>query len=392
MTYDLIAWPVDRALTTEEAARAVEALRPSMGFRLRTDKRISRFVQELGKRYPDGRFGARPFELDVHGSHVFVGIGWSMVAEVTATVGDCAWAAGLALWDPQRRVVAMPAPLADLPMTWEGIESHIEAAEGFMSTLGASVERSGTSDPVEVLQAVNQDLRAAGYRMASPMGFEVTPELEAEVMADPTRMPSGLQVPERKADLLRKVVGGDAGDRHLAVAQLSGWDPDPEVAEALRGLLASDDVFLATTAANGLVRQGDRAALDAVLELVRTMSPADGGSAITMLGPVSAALDLAALVGPEATDRVRARAREWLGPDRTRSGSTDREARIEIERQLAATPGADHAPGASDAGTADADARTADARTADAATGSALGDAGSAPADPADPAAGAGPA
>jgi hypothetical protein len=190
-----------------------------------------------------------------------------------------------------------------------------------------------------MLEAVNQDVRAAAYRMASPMGFEVTPELEAEVIADPTRLPSGLQVPERKADLLRKVAGDGPGDRHLAVAQLSGWDPDPDVAEALRGLLASDDVFVATTAASGLVRQGDRAALEQVVELARTMSPADGGSAVTMLGPVSSALDLAALLGPDAVERVRAQAREWLGPDRTRSGSADREARLEIERRLAGGSG-----------------------------------------------------
>ena len=93
--------------------------------------------------------------------------------------------------------------------------------------------------------------------MRSPLGFEITPDIEAEVAADPTRLPAKLQTPDRKAELLNDLTSHASGTRHQAIGQLAAWDPDPEVAAALRPMLISDDVFEASQAATGLARQGD---------------------------------------------------------------------------------------------------------------------------------------
>ena len=356
MTFDLIAWPVDRPLTTEEAVAAVRAMRPTFGFRLRTDRRIDRFVKELDKRYPGvaSRFGSGPFEFDVSSTHVFIGIPWAIVDEVTQAVGDCAWAAGLALFDPQRRVAAMPAPFADLPMSWEGIEKHVDAADTFFATVGSSVAKAKLDEAGSAGRQAGDEAGgqagdkppAAPYRMATPLAPEVVPPAGASVVADATRTPPALQTPDHRAELIRALDAAAAGTRHDAVTALAGWDPDPEVVDALRSRLTSDDVFLATTAANGLGRQGDVASLGAVLDLVRSLSPADGGSAASMALPLGVALRLAAIVGPDEVERVRALGREWLGADAGRARQWDREARSGVEALLAADPAAREGPAA----------------------------------------------
>ena len=45
----------------------------------------------------------------------------------------------------------------------------------------------------------------------SPLGFEITPELEAEVAADPWRMPTGLQTPELRDSLIASLAEGRVG-------------------------------------------------------------------------------------------------------------------------------------------------------------------------------------
>jgi hypothetical protein len=169
----------------------------------------------------------------------------------------------------------------------------------------------------------------------SPLGFEITPDLQAEVAADPGRMPSSLQTPERKDDLLEALAAAKVGDRHLALGQLAGWDPDPEVAEALRPLLWSDDVFEAGQAASGLARQGDITDLPGVLDLTYRLSPADGGTAESMIVPLRAALELAALANPDVVEGVKARARQWRGTKRARRQSWEHELDAELDALLA---------------------------------------------------------
>ena len=118
----------------------------------------------------------------------------------------------------------------------------------------------------------------------------------------------------------------------MAITRLAGWDPDPAVATALRPLLASDDVFAASRAASGLARQRDITDLPALLDLVYRLSPADGGTAGSMLEPLRATLDLAVLAGPEIVEGVRSRARTWraAGSAARRSWERDQDRELDL--------------------------------------------------------------
>ena len=155
----------------------------------------------------------------------------------------------------------------------------------------------------------------------SPLGLEITPADRDEVVADPTRVPTRLQTSERKAELITSLAASKVGDRHVALSQLAGWDPDPAVAAALRPMLWSDDVFEAGQAATGLARQRDITDLPGVLDLVYRLSPAGGGNTEAMVVPLVAALELAALAGPDVVEGVKGRARQWRGTKRTRRQS-----------------------------------------------------------------------
>ena len=64
--------------------------------------------------------------------------------------------------------------------------------------------------------------------------------------------------------------------------------------------------------------------LPAVLDLVRRLSPADGGTTEAMLFPLRAALALATIGGPMVVEGVKARAREWRGAPKVRHQSWER--------------------------------------------------------------------
>jgi hypothetical protein len=345
VTYDLFILPADRPLTVDEAAAIVDRS-SGFPFGIGHDKRLDPFIASMERRYGRlrGMNATPPFEFDVVRSHVFIGIPWIGVEEIVTAVGEAAFEAGVAVWDPQRAVVGLPAPLGEAPMTADGTEVHVHRAE----TAFAAIERGAASaDPGAVPaepgddeaqpEAAPEEARKSGFPQMSPLGFEVTPALEAEVAADPWRMPTSLQTPELRDALLAALAGGDVGDRHKAITRLAGWDPDPAVATALRPLLASDDVFAASRAASGLARQRDITDLPALLELVYRLSPADGGTAGSMLEPLRATLDLAVLAGPEIVEGVRSRARTWraAGSAARRSWERDQDRELDV---LLATP------------------------------------------------------
>ena len=344
MTFDLIVWPVDRALTLEEAAAEVDRLGGSRSFGLGHDKRLDAFVAAMEQRHPGLRGRGTvppPFELYVHRRHIFVGVPWSEAETVARDVAEVAWSTGLAVYDPQREALGLPAPFADAPMTTDGVEPPVEAADEALGAIqgGGSLASGGDKSAVQrarakVNRAVSGQLAAASAHEMSPLGYEITPEVEAEFHADPLRMPSSLQTPERKRQLIADLASPSPGARHTALGQLAGWDPDPVVATALRTVLASDDVFEAGQAAGGLARQGDITDLPAVLDLVYRMSPADGGSAEAMLLPLRAALELAAPAGPMAVDGVKARARTWRGARRVRLQSWEHEFDRDLDELL----------------------------------------------------------
>ncbi len=153
----------------------------------------------------------------------------------------------------------------------------------------------------------------------SPLGFEITPEIEAEVEADPMRVPASLQTPERKAEQLGQVTDEHPGVRYRALSMLSGWDPDADVRAALRPLLDDDDVQVVRLVSMGLARQRLIGDLPALLATVHRMSPADGGTVDSMLVPLMAALDLAAVAGPDAVADVKAKAHAWRASSNPRA-------------------------------------------------------------------------
>lgn len=173
-----------------------------------------------------------------------------------------------------------------------------------------------------------------GFRVISPLGFEITPDIEAEALADPGRLPTSLQTPERRAQLIEDLESKLVAERHRAIGQLAAWDPDPAVAAALRPLLSSDDIFEASRAAGGLARQADVTDLPGVLRLVHELSPDEGGSGEAMIEPLRAALALAALAGPEIVEGVKVRARAWRGERRFRRQSWEKILDAELDELL----------------------------------------------------------
>ena len=346
MTFDLVVWPVDRALTLEEARAEVNRLGSFLSFGRGHDRRLDPFIAAMAERHPGLRGGGAeppPFEFDVHRRQIIVGIPWAMVETVVPDVAEVAWTTGLAVYDPQRQVVGLPASFADAPMTSDGLERHVQAAADGLAAVESGTSPSPASGGgqakmqgamAKARRAVTGQPAPAGSHQVSPLGYEITPEVEAEFHADPLRMPSSLQTPERKRQLIADMASTSPGARHTALGQLAGWDPDPEVATALRTVLATEDVFEAGQAAGGLARQGDITDLPGVLDLVHRMSPADGGSAEAMLLPLRAALELAALAGPMAVDGVRSRARTWRGGSQARRQSWEREFDRELDELL----------------------------------------------------------
>jgi hypothetical protein len=256
------------------------------------------------------------FEMDLGPGHVFLGIPFHCVARVATAAQEIAGTLDLVIVDPQGESVILPPRFGGTQIEWGTDPTAEELAAqqaAFMADLPAFDPSivPGDFDAMDV--AMVRNMNADGIEMWSPLGFEITPETINETYADPGRVPSSLQTAERKAQLLADIRSPKARVRTMALTQLAGWDPDPEVAEALRGLLASDDENIRWQAATGVQRQGDTSAFEDVLEVLRRASPAGGGSVGEMLIPVQVALSLAERIGPDAVERVGRLAKEWRG-------------------------------------------------------------------------------
>ena len=338
MGYDLYLWPADRALTWAEAEAELEGREGGSWFRLGHDKRLDPFLDALRRRYPGIGQGpdGPPVEVGVYPRQVVLGIGWSMVEELVPVVFELAHATGLAVVDPQRELVGLPAPLADTPLGREGLEDHVRAAGLVLDTIGSGAAMGESLGEDAAPQAVSQQLRTIGASSRSPLGFEITPDIEAEVMANPDRVPASLQEPGWRDDLLAGLRSPKSPDRHRALITLGGWDRDDAVARALRPFLASDDIAEAGLAAHALAHQGDITDLPAILDLVHRCSPDDGGTVEAMLLPLSAALSLAATESPMVTAGVKGRARQWRGmPTARRRTTWDGDAEAALDALLA---------------------------------------------------------
>ena len=315
MSYDLFLWPVDHAMTWADAAVELRRLDAGGFLRVGHDGRLDPFLRALRARYPGigGGPDGPPVEVNVHRRHIFLAIGWGEVAAMVPVISELAWGSGLTVVDPQREVVGLPAPLADAPLGAEGLDDHVRMAEKMISAVISGAMTGGGVGPRATERAITGRLRSMGAKAMSPLGFEITADIEDEVMAHPDRVPARLQTAAWRDELVAAVGGTNVGDRHRALITLGGWGADPRVAAALRPLLASEDVMEAGMAATGLARQGDLTDFPAVFDLAHRFSPVEGGSADAMLLPLRAALDLAEQAGPEIVAGARTRAREWRG-------------------------------------------------------------------------------
>jgi hypothetical protein len=313
VSYDLYAWPVDRPMSADEARVEIEERMGKWPLGLGRDKRIARFVRAMRGRYPGlgSPLATIPMEFDVHRDWVFMALPWSYVAGLVEAIAPIAFEAGLALYDPQRDEVALPAPFGAAPLGTAGITEHERMAEEAFDLIrqGAAVGPDG--EPIGASDELGRDVR---FKVMSPLGFEITPDIDDEVKANPLRVPTALQTADRKAELIAQLDSERSGEQQQALVMLGGWDPDPDVRAALRARLDANDVYVVGFACAALARQGNPTDLPGLLEAVYRMSPADGGSLDSMLMPLTAALDVADRVGPEAVEEVRSKARAWRQP------------------------------------------------------------------------------
>jgi len=79
------------------------------------------------------------------------------------------------VFDPQRGVVALPAALGGSPMSWEGIEPHLAAADGWVKHIGVVLDEGSVTetdlmrrlaeDPAACADASHHDAGAAHHAM-----------------------------------------------------------------------------------------------------------------------------------------------------------------------------------------------------------------------------------
>ena len=145
MSYELIVWPVDRALSVEEAIAEIGHFGSRLQFGPGHDHRLDAFVETMRERYPGlhGNEEHRPFEFDVMRKHVFVAVPDSAALQVAEVVADAAWSAGVAVFDPQRQVVALPSPFGEAPMSLDDIDAHL--AEGDAEAIDRMTDEGGPS-------------------------------------------------------------------------------------------------------------------------------------------------------------------------------------------------------------------------------------------------------
>jgi hypothetical protein len=145
VSYELIIWPVDHAMTVEEAIAEMEHASGGLQIGIGHDHRLNAFVETMHERYPGlhGNEEHRAFEFDVMRKHVVIAVPDSAALEVAAVVADAAWSAGVAVFDPQRHLVALPSPFGDAPMSLDGIDASL--ADGDAEAIDRMTDEGGPS-------------------------------------------------------------------------------------------------------------------------------------------------------------------------------------------------------------------------------------------------------
>ena len=188
MTFDLIVWPVDRELSTADALAEVERFGGRPSFLGGHDKRLDAFIEAIEARYPGIRRGQGdiPCEFDVMRDHIFLGISWSRVEEVVQVVAEAAWRTGVAVYDPQREAVGLPAPFAGAPMTSSGVEPHVAQAETAFDAIERGAAIAAGADDATVQEA-DLDRAARGRASASRARWGSRSRPTSRTRCGPTR-------------------------------------------------------------------------------------------------------------------------------------------------------------------------------------------------------------
>jgi hypothetical protein len=121
--YELIVFATDHPMTADEAAKAIEHMAGGFQMDPRRDHRLDAFEARMEAAWPGlkARVQDRPFEFDAMRHHVFIAIPLASADEVGKVVVEAAWSTGVAVFDPARHLVGLPAPMADAPLSIEGI-------------------------------------------------------------------------------------------------------------------------------------------------------------------------------------------------------------------------------------------------------------------------------
>jgi len=152
VSYQLFAWPVDRAMTTEEAIAEIHERSRRRSFGLGREQRVASFAAQMDEQFPEiGSIRSPiPMEFEVHRTWVFLALPWSMVTDLIGRIAYTAFEQGLALYDPQREIVALPAAFGDAPLALAGVEEHqrmaAEAMLDLMGRIGVDQERGAPFD------------------------------------------------------------------------------------------------------------------------------------------------------------------------------------------------------------------------------------------------------
>ena len=182
MHFDLHVWPADDAMGADEAARAVARLTEEDASGVREADadgppeahRLAAFADELRAS------GQPPFELHTHRRHVLVRLGRGDIELIGSGIADAAWRHGLAVFDPQRGLVALPAHLRGRPMTWEGLEPYRPAFDGRVKRVG-EVDDQRTVKPPTMLLAVPSATSDAARGVTPMISEQATKLLGAQI-------------------------------------------------------------------------------------------------------------------------------------------------------------------------------------------------------------------
>jgi hypothetical protein len=131
LLYELIVFPADMPMTADEAAAEVERLAGGFQVGLRRDHRLDAFEARMEEAWPVLKEPEweRPFEFDRMRHHVFIGIPFESAETVAKVVAETAWSTGVAVFDPERHLVGLPAPMADAPLQVDGITELMVATD-----------------------------------------------------------------------------------------------------------------------------------------------------------------------------------------------------------------------------------------------------------------------